>query len=46
MAQKVVEEDSRYRVTFTYNCEIIKGRDIADLVEKMDGNYSVKNEKV
>ena len=44
--QTIVEEDSHYRMNITYNCEIVKGRDIADVIGKADENYRVRNEKV
>jgi hypothetical protein len=33
-------------INFTYNCEIVKGRDIADIIEKIDSKYEVKNGRV
>lgn len=39
-------EDKEYKVSATYNCEIIKGREIIDEVEQIGAIFMIWNERV
>jgi cation transport ATPase len=42
----VREEEGQLRVEVSYDSEVVKGRDIADVLERVDADYRVRNEKV
>lgn len=33
-------------MNITYNCEILKGRELADIIEKTDPQYKVINDRI
>lgn len=42
----IQETDNGLKVSTTYNCEILKGRELADIIEKTDPEYKVINDRI
>jgi hypothetical protein len=42
----IQETDEFLKVSTTYNCEILKGRELADIIEKADPQYKVINDRI
>lgn len=41
-----IEGDGTLRLNVIYNCEIVKGREIADVIEQTDPHYKVINDRI
>lgn len=41
-----IQGDGTLRLNVTYNCEIVKGREIADVIEQTDPHYKVINDRI
>jgi len=40
------EEEDKIRINVSYNCEIIKGREISDIIEVADKEFKVVNSRI
>jgi copper chaperone CopZ len=38
--------EQKYKISVTYNCEIIKGKELAAIVAEVDGSYKVINDRI